>query len=157
MTDHHGLPPQPGAAPSGYPLGVTEHDHSQPVEKRRDTKQRRAIRSAIFDAERPLSPAEIHEAAATLVEGIGQATVYRAIKDMLEAGEIDEVTLPGEPSRYERAGLDHHHHFHCTTCDRMYDVEGCPGSLSTLLPSGFTLSSHDITLYGTCADCAEPS
>ena len=48
----------------------------------------------------------------------------------------------------------HHHHFHCRICDRFYDVEGCPGGLSSMLPEGFELESHELTLLGRCAACA---
>jgi Fur family ferric uptake transcriptional regulator len=33
-------------------------------------------------------------------------------------------------------------------------VHACPGNMSRLAPSGFTVENHDLTLYGRCKDCA---
>jgi Fur family ferric uptake transcriptional regulator len=65
--------------------------------------------------------------------------------------------MPGEAPRYERGGEDHHHHFRCSSCERVYNVSGCPGGLEKLLPEGFRLESHDLLLTGTCMMCSESS
>ena len=119
----------------------------------RNTRQRQAIKQVIERADRPLSPQEIHEAAAREAEGLGIATVYRTIKSLVEAGELTAVDVPGEPPRYEPAGKDHHHHFHCTRCGRVFEVEDCPGKLQDLAPRGFRVEGHHLTLYGACAEC----
>ena len=121
---------------------------------RRKTQQRQAIREALQEADRPLSPQEIHEGAGRSVEGLGIATVYRNVKAMVEEGYLRAVELPGAPSRYELAGKEHHHHFHCRRCDRVFEVEECPGSLRDLAPEGFEPESHEIILYGLCPECA---
>lgn len=120
---------------------------------KRKTQQRDAIRAALVEADRPLSPQEIQEAAQDRVPSLGIATVYRNIKAMIGDGSIQEVELPGAPSRYEIAGKDHHHHFHCRECDGVFEVQDCPGSLKDLAPPGFALESHEITLYGLCSGC----
>lgn len=120
----------------------------------RDTQQRRAIRTAIEQADRPLSPREVLDASKTLSPGLGIATVYRTLKSWLESGWLQQVDLPGEPPRYELHGKQHHHHFHCRQCDRVYELEGCPDGLRTLTPVGFSLEAHELVLYGRCASCA---
>ena len=121
---------------------------------RRKTQQRQAILQAIEAADRPLSPREILDAAKGEVPGLGIATVYRNIRNLVEQGALHAVELPGVPNRYEAAGKHHHHHFHCRGCDRVFEVEDCPGSLKQLTPSGFALESHEIILYGLCEGCA---
>jgi Fur family transcriptional regulator, ferric uptake regulator len=120
----------------------------------RNTAQRRAIRQALVDADRPLSPREVLDAAQQQVTGLGIATVYRNIKALVEDGWLAPVELPGEPPRYEVAGKSHHHHFVCRGCDRVYELSGCPGDLASVVPSGFQLDSHEVVLYGRCAACA---
>jgi len=120
----------------------------------RNTQQRAAIRQALDDAEGPLSPQQILDAAQGRVPGLGIATVYRNLRALLEEGWLREVELPGAPSRYEPAGRKHHHHFHCRSCDRVYDLEQCPGTLRSLAPRGFRPEAHDILLSGLCAACA---
>ena len=127
---------------------------SEPAPQPRNTRQRTAIREAIDASDRPLGPQELLEIGRRDVPSMSLATVYRNINALLEEGAITKVELPGQPPLYESAGLKHHHHFHCDKCGRVFDIEGCPGNLKPLLPEGFTLTGHEITLYGHCADCA---
>jgi Fur family transcriptional regulator, ferric uptake regulator len=106
------------------------------------------------DAERPLSIGELLDAASKRVDGLGVATVYRAVAALLEEGQIDAVEIPGEPVRYERADKGHHHHFQCERCERVFDVAGCLDNLRRLAPPKFRVREHAVTLYGLCAACA---
>lgn len=120
----------------------------------RSTAQRRAIHKALEDAGRPLGPNEIFDSARTQVPGLGIATVYRAIKHLLDEGFLSQVDLPGEPPRYEISGKGHHHHFRCNNCRKVYDVDGCSDTFKTLLPKGFRLEGHELYLFGRCHICA---
>lgn len=120
----------------------------------RDTAQRRAIRAALEAAGRPLGALEVLQAAKSGAPGLGIATVYRTLKGLVEGGEVAAVELPGEAPRYEFAGKEHHHHFLCGSCDKVYELGGCLGGLKGLLPRGFKLGSHELLLHGTCASCA---
>ncbi|WP_119290567.1 Fur family transcriptional regulator [Azohydromonas sediminis] len=119
----------------------------------RNTRQRQAIAEAIVTAGRPLLPQEILERARAAVPSLSLATVYRNLKQLVEDGELRSVALPGDVARYEPAGSAHHHHFQCRQCERVYDVPGCPDHLGAMVPRGFTVEDHEITLYGRCADC----
>lgn len=119
----------------------------------RRTQQREAIRRALESAGRPLSPQEVLDAASAGSPGLGIATVYRNLKALVEEGWLVAVELPGAPDRYEVAHKGHHHHFHCRECDRVYEIDDCPGSLKDLAPRGFAPERHEIILYGLCAEC----
>ena len=119
----------------------------------RNTQQRAAIRQAIEDLARPVGPQEILVAAQEMVPALGIATVYRNVRALVDDGSLRVVELPGSPNRYELAGKDHHHHFHCRACDRVFEVDDCPSQIGDLTPAGFTLEAHEITLYGRCAEC----
>lgn len=106
------------------------------------------------DAAGPLSAPEVLEAAQRVVPAMGIATVYRNLKSLTDEGWLAGVELPGQPARYERAGQDHHHHFHCDACGRVYDVGGCSAEIERRLPHGFRARRHELLLYGLCADCA---
>ncbi|MGB3070479.1 MAG: transcriptional repressor [Ottowia sp.] len=123
----------------------------------RSTRQRHSIRSVLEAAGRPLLPSEILAEAQRDVPALGLATVYRNIKQLIDAGEIQAVELPGEHPRYELAGHQHHHHFQCRTCDRVFDVHACPGDMRKLAPHGFIVEDHELTLYGVCVDCQSRS
>ena len=119
----------------------------------RKTRQRDAIRQVFDDIPRPLGPFEVLDAGRKHVKGLGIATVYRTINSLVEAGWLVPVELPGESPRYERSGAEHHHHFRCRECTRVFEIDGCPGDFAALAPKGFQLEAHEIVLYGRCAQC----
>ena len=119
----------------------------------RNTRQKTAIREAIVRAGRPLLAQEVLEAAQVLAPGLSIATVYRNLKSLVDDGALRAVLLPGANPRYEPADSGHHHHFQCLKCERVFEVDACPGDLASLAPSGFTVEDHDLTLYGRCRDC----
>ena len=50
-----------------------------------------------------MSPQELLIAAQVQVPALGLATVYRNLKALAEAGEVELVSLPGQAPRYESA------------------------------------------------------
>ena len=126
------------------------------MKQQRTTKQLKAIQEVMESAGRPLSIDEIQADASSKVETLGQRTVYRAVRRLEDDGFIARVKDPGGGERYELASIaaKHHHHFHCKSCDRFYDIEGCPGGLNKLLPEGFVLQHHELMLSGLCSECA---
>lgn len=120
---------------------------------RRMTRQQTAIHDVLQGSSRPLGPSEILALARRKVSGIGLATVYRCLNRLLEDGKVTPVEIPGQPRRYERAGLAHHHHFFCNNCSRVYELDGCGLKARHPAPDGFEVESHEIILYGTCAEC----
>lgn len=121
----------------------------------RTTRQREAIRSAFERADRPLSPSEALTLAAEQVPAMGISTVYRTIAALVDEGWLKTVSLPGQPDRYETAGRRHHHHFHCTLCGGVFEVQACPGDLSAMAPKGFRVLDHEVILSGWCRACAK--
>ncbi|MBL7662315.1 transcriptional repressor [bacterium] len=120
----------------------------------RSTKQRELVLKALQEANRPLSPQEVLDLAKKHLPGIGIATVYRNIKSLLEDQILSLVDLPGNAPRYEICGKHHHHHFLCLDCDKVYELDGCPGDINQLVPRGFKIQDHNITFTGKCRDCA---
>jgi Fur family ferric uptake transcriptional regulator len=120
----------------------------------RSTRQRTAIAQALAAVGQPLLPQELLVEAQKSVPSLSLATVYRNLKGLVEDGVVDVVTLPGEATRYESHRHHHHHHFHCSHCQKVFDIDACPGDLGHLLPNGYVLDSHELTFYGRCAGCA---
>lgn len=126
----------------------------QQHQTQRQTRQRQVIEAILKQADFPLLPKELLSKAQTLLPQLGIATVFRTLKKMVAEGEATVVCLPGDSPRYERADLEHHHHFKCSDCESVFEINGCPGHLEQLLPQGFQLTNHDITLFGRCANCS---
>lgn len=130
----------------------------------RNTRQRDAVLAAIEHAGRALTPGEILALAQDKVARLNLSTIYRHINALQDEARIVKVLLPGQAARFEAACGDahdhrgdvahHHHHFHCSGCDRVYALHACPGSMQDLAPPGFVVNAHEITLRGRCAACS---
>lgn len=122
---------------------------------RRNTKQRETILGVLHTAEGPLGIPEIHARAKANLESLGLATVYRAVKRLRDEQEILEVDLPGEEAHFEVRRAHHHHHFRCQKCQKVFELDFCPLHLpsGTLLPNGYRVLEHHLTLYGLCQNC----
>jgi len=123
----------------------------------RHTRQRDAILQAITEAKGPVSIAQILERARKPLGSLGIATVYRTLNLLLESKGIQTVILPDGQTCYERSGMGHHDHFQCRRCKNVYDLEVCPLHLArgTIIPGGYVVEDHEMTLYGVCPACAE--
>ena len=119
---------------------------------KRRTEQREAMKQVFEEADRPLTAQEVCDRAQQEVPGLGIATVYRNLKSFVEEGLLRSVDLPDEPSRYESIDLDHHHHFQCGECDRVFDIPGCP-DIEAFVPEDYEVERHEVLLYGLCPSC----
>jgi Fur family ferric uptake transcriptional regulator len=130
-----------------------DEDRSMNIQPRK-TKQKEAIRGAFVSSGRPLAHEEVLALAQQHVEGISIATVYRNINSLVEEKWLIPVEIPGTTTRYEVAGKEHHHHFKCNTCGKLFELNGCDVEVKSRLPRGFRMTGHEFFLYGLCASCA---
>jgi len=123
------------------------------VDMDRSTRQRHTIQLVFKAAERPLNVQEVLEGGQQILPALGIATVYRAVKTLMEEQWLVSVQIPGDIPYYEPAGKSHHHHFRCRTCNKVYELQDCMIDFKKLVPAGFSLDTHDVLLYGTCRFC----
>ncbi len=126
---------------------------------RRNTRQRETIIEVLEQSEGPLSIPQILEQAHHELPRLGLATVYRTMNLLRDEAKVLEVALPGEEVRYEIAKREHHHHFRCQNCNKVFELDFCPLHLpaGTLLPNGYRVLDHHLTLYGLCERCDQPN
>ncbi|MEN3042586.1 MAG: Fur family transcriptional regulator [Fervidobacterium sp.] len=82
---------------------------------------------------------------------LSRATVYNTLKALAEAGIISVIITP-DAVRYDFIRKNHHH-FYCTNCKTVYDVE-----LDVALPEVKSVDNHEVhhvqlTLVGVCSKC----
>ena len=119
----------------------------------RDTRQRRAIRAVLESSDRPLSVAEIHARAARALPKLSEVTVYRILHAFGAEKLVKVVTIPGVAAHYETAG-EHHHHFYCRHCQRVFDIP-CDGHPHLPVHDPvFEIEEYQVVLLGRCMDCA---
>lgn len=100
-----------------------------------------------------VSAQDLHARLRAAGDGIGLATVYRALQALADAGEVDVLRTDDGQSAYRRCSTGHHHHLVCRDCGRTVEVEG-PGverwAQQVASEHGFTDVSHVVEVFGTC-------
>ncbi len=128
-------------------------------QKLRFTSQRAIIFDVFWHVEGHVSPEELYRMTKEKDPSIGQATVYRTLKLLSEAGIAQAVDFGDGVTRYEPYfGQGHHDHLICQECGQSVevvdpDIEKLQENLAHR--HGFTLSSHSMYLYGYCPQCAK--
>ncbi|HZU52667.1 MAG TPA: transcriptional repressor [Holophagaceae bacterium] len=122
----------------------------------KQTPQRQAILAVLQGSDRPLTVEEIWEG----MEGrrSGLPTVYRNLERFVQEGWAESILGPDQVMRFVRCeSAHHHHHLQCEACGRMVEVDGCglDEALSRMVEkAGFTLTRHQLALFGLCPACA---
>ncbi len=122
---------------------------------KRKTNQRTAIQDVFIKIDRPLAIGEILISGRETVRSLNEATVYRNLKLLVETGWLKKINTPELGTLYERAGKEHHHHFQCRSCDRVFEISGCSFKEDSSTPPGFVTESHEVYLFGLCSNCKE--
>lgn len=118
------------------------------------TTQRHLIAETFFEAEGHLAFEELYQRVRSRDDSIGQATVYRTLKVLVESGLAHSSRFGGTSARYESAvGGEHHDHLICTECGLI--VEFCDEAIearqiAVAAGFGFGVQEHTMELYGAC-------
>ena len=121
------------------------------------TRQRRLIWEHLSAADRAETIAEMAEA--LQVEGVGQATVYRAVTLLTELGLLSRIQGRRGEIGYTAIPIGHSHPLVCGRCRRVVRFEG-DGDLTELeqrlaAETGFAIYGHHLEVYGICAQCVQ--
>lgn len=125
------------------------------------TPQRRVILDIFLETKGHLTAEEIYDRVKNEEPGIGQATVYRTMKLLAEAGLAKEVDFSEGVTRYEPDyGHEHHDHLICENCRKTIEI--CDDDIERLQVEvagrhGFKLTGHKMYLFGVCQDCRKKS
>ncbi len=121
------------------------------------TRQRRVIAEAFFEGEGHPDIEELYERVRAIDRGVGQATVYRTLKLLVESGLANRSRFGGAASRYEVSEEgEHHDHLVCTRCGRLIEfhnetIEALQEKIAR--EHGFEIQDHKMEIYGLCATC----
>lgn len=122
----------------------------------RSTRQRTAVTSALQDVDDFRSSQELHEFLRERGESVGLTTVYRTLRAMADAGEVDVIVREDGESVYRRCSGSHHHHLVCRACGAAVEIEGPAVEQwadAMAAQHGYTRVSHTLELFGLCAHC----
>ncbi|MFF0246424.1 Fur family transcriptional regulator [Streptosporangium sandarakinum] len=89
---------------------------------------------------------------------IGLTTVYRALQNLADGGQVDMLRTDDGESVYRAcASGDHHHHLVCRVCGRTVEVAGPVverWAEAVGAEHGFTEVTHTVEVFGTCGSCS---
>jgi Fe2+ or Zn2+ uptake regulation protein len=88
--------------------------------------------------------------------GIGQATVYRTVRELRQLGFLQWIHEETGEHRFVACTRDHCHHMVCRNCGTVvaFDCRGV-AMLEELigLQTGFSIEGHLLEFYGVCPQC----
>jgi Fur family peroxide stress response transcriptional regulator len=100
---------------------------------------------------------EVLHAVRRELPSLGLATVYRNLETLVREGRASRTMHP-EGARYD-GRVDPHHHFICTQCGRVANVEPCPEQASWAeafqRKTGASVQRLVMELRGVCATCRQ--
>lgn len=121
------------------------------------TSQREEILNYFLKVDRHLSVEDLYSIVRKKDPNIGQATVFRTLKLLGEAGLAGEVRLGDKRVRYEhKYGHQHHDHLICMKCGKL--IEAMEPEIEKLQERlckkfGFAPEKHKMEIFGTCKNC----
>lgn len=122
------------------------------------TRKRQLLLRYLISEDRYVSAKECYQFMIKQYASISYDTIYRNLFDFVQLRIVDCLEWDNEKHYHfhcQCGNLEHHHHFICTHCGRIIELEHCPvEQLSQDIP-GCEIESHRIELYGRCPNCRE--
>ena len=131
------------------------------------TPQRLAVIEALYgDGSHPTADI-VWDRVRERMPTVSLRTVYQALNDLVELGEVQMVELGNGAARFD-PNLDQHDHFVCHNCERVYDVKSTrPRLVSSFAAANdgdsddgsdgdavqYTVDSAEVIFRGLCPAC----
>ncbi|MDD9371147.1 MAG: Fur family transcriptional regulator [Acidimicrobiales bacterium] len=150
----------PGAAhltPATDHDGLREGDREVDARLRaaglRATAARRSVLGALAELGGHPTADDVLAAVRTSGRAIARASVFNSLRDLVTAGMVLQVEVPGA-ARYELAGPGHHH-FVCHMCGTIIDVPSAVGDQLSASPDlpGVRVDETTVVFRGLCPAC----
>ena len=122
------------------------------------TPQRSMILDVLHDAEKHITPEEIHAKVSAIHPEVNKSTVYRTLELLKKLGLVDETDLGDNKLYYHHAEHGHHHHLICQKCGRTIETdERLLDSLKETLirEYRFVPEIRHLGIFGHCVDCGQ--
>lgn len=124
----------------------------------RVTAARRAVVTALTDAEDHLTADELAARVALVHPEVHRSTVYRTLDALERLGVVTHVHLGHGRAVYHAADRLHHHHAFCEECGAVVELpDDVLGDVERRLrdEEGFQVDSHHFALVGRCRLCVD--
>ena len=123
----------------------------------RNTKQRQKIIDALKGLKEPATADDIYNIASADYPALALTTVYRNLEMLARNDKVNKIMYSDGTARYEYTDRENHKHGHflvCIGCNKALPLAECPLKVDGIKEStGFTVTGHNIEIYGYCKDC----
>lgn len=121
----------------------------------RNTRQKSIILEVIHDSRNHPTIAEICKTVQEIDSSIGQATIYRNVKKLLENGKISQLKTKRGIDRYDY--YQNHIHLECLKCGKVFDIidDKLLKSLLYQLSKKGNMKDYHLMLEGYCDTCSK--
>jgi len=97
---------------------------------------------------------EIYTALKRTTPSLSRTTVYNALETLKKEHLIHAITISGSETRYD-SRLDTHHHFLCTHCKKISDIELICPNIKNVEGNGYCINEVHGYFKGLCPTCAK--
>ncbi len=122
------------------------------------TPQRKVIVETFLETEGHFPVEHLYALVREKARDVGQATVYRTLKLLVDSGLADSIDIGDGGALYEHAyGHDHHDHLICQVCQKKVEIfdDAIEKRQSDIADEyGFSLTRHRMYLFGICSECS---
>jgi Fur family ferric uptake transcriptional regulator len=123
----------------------------------RNTRQRAEVLTLLAGVDDFRSAQQLHADLRARGARVGLTTVYRTLQLLAEAGEVDQMRMPGGEYLYRRCRQRrHHHHLVCRSCGRAVELEDPEVGRwadRQAAAHGYTEVEHVLEVFGVCSAC----
>ena len=121
----------------------------------RKSKQREAVLRVLRSTTSHPTADWIYDQVRKEIPNISLGTVYRNLKLLKEEGEVLDLDMAGNFSRFD-GNNENHYHFRCEDCGRVFDIdEPVDRCIEERVSqkTGFRVSHHRLEFRGLCDSC----
>jgi len=119
----------------------------------RFTPQREHVYKVLLEERDHPTAEEVFIRAKRVMPDISMATVYNCLDALVRSGVARQVTVDRGATRF-CPNMREHCHFHCDTCENVFDIDLPADEPGIGLPKGFKAIRFEIAIHGICPDCA---
>lgn len=119
------------------------------------TPQRLAVYKYLISTKEHPSAEVIYKALQPEYPTMSLATVYKAVKTLVEVGLVKELNVGEGNFRYD-GNVGDHAHIQCSCCNQVNDLEGISfNNLNQIAEdnSGYKILYNKVFFYGLCKEC----
>ena len=118
------------------------------------TPQRYSLVAFLMENASHPTAVEIFDGVNRLDPRSSKATVYRNLRDLVDAGLVREVAAEGRSARFDLKGIQHHH-FICDRCGKVENMDWFDVPMPPINLGGKRIvREYELILRGLCDGCA---